>query len=478
MATLATFWKFAKRLNSTALPSADLEKEEWYIIVKEQTSIINITLECHNANVKTMNYLYLPLYERYYFIRDVITLANETYDLICECDVIGTFGEQVLGQSIYMSYASYGYNDQLNDERVQPTNGYEYKLNSASLEPLLDSASMNFLYETMSVTCVDGDLSGVEVIQGENIATTYINQVMEITGAKDFFNEMSGANPLSPINGLWLTPFKFQNVCANVELVGREVWGRRIIGYGMKSPKLKTWGFELEVPKSKYNDFRNCDRYLQYTIYMPLVGVVNIPTNVITDYSKIIFYVTADPISGDITYQMRFTGKPKEYIYGMFTGNAKVQIPIGSVQNQTAKTIGALAGSVATFAGAVGMGSMMGGAVGATVGGLAGMLVGGASVFSSNAMPPRTYNVGSFSGGVSALGSLLGDGCKLQILLAEAGSTSEPSSYTEYSGRPCQRVQAISKGFCQSPIPSVKFAGKVQEIEAFNNALRGGVYFE
>lgn len=479
MATLVTFWKFAKRLNSTALPSPDLEKEEWYVTFKERTSILLLKLECHNQNVKNMNYIHIPLYERYYWIRDVETIANNTYVLTCECDVLGTFGAQVLGQSIYMSYASFGFNDLLDDPRVSPTVGYDYTVKMCDLSPIIDSATPNLMYETISLTTENGELGGITIFQGKGIPNLYINSVMAIDSASDLLRQLQGQNLLSPIGGIWLTPFNIYYTCTSTAIVNHDVWGISMGGRAITDVSLRHYAFKLDVPQTKYSDFRMSGKYLEYTLYLPLVGCVNIPAALIVNYRSIMLEVTADAISGEISYSIRLQNRNQPDFYlGCYAGKARVDIPIGVIQNQDAKVATSLLGAAVSYAGGVATGAVMGGAVGATIGGLAGMAVGATSVFATSATPPNINNLGNYSGGLASLGSLIGDGCKAQIVMAQSDSTSEPSSYTSYSGRPCQRVQPIQKGYCQSPQPSVTFAGKLEEIEAFNNALRSGVYFE
>lgn len=478
MATLATFWQFSKRINSTLLPPSDLEKEEWFVIFKQPSSILSLTLECHNENVKRMNYVHIPLYERYYFIRDVETIANETYILHCEVDVLGTFGGQVLGQSIYMNYSSYGYDVQLNDTRVQPTVGYNYHIAGGDLG-LFDASAT--LYECVAVICKDGELNGVSIFQGKGIAKTYINSLMVLSDIKSLLTDLSGQDMFAPLVGVWLTPFEFTKCVNNTAVTNHEVWNKSIGGRAIQDLKLNSWDLDILVPQSKYTDFRRSSQYLQYSLYLPFVGVIDLPVQYMVDATHLIIRYCADPISGDITYNLRIHGALNKVAYGQlgdYTGHCKIEVPIGKVQSQGARMMAALGVGALSIATGTAHGLVTGGAVGGLGGIALGTAAAAASTFATSVTQPKYSNISQYGGGLGSLAAITAGAFNPILILAESDSTAEPSSYTAYSGRPCQRVQAIKNGYVQSSQPSVTFAGKLEEIEAFNNALRSGVYFE
>lgn len=477
MATLAKFWKFGKKLNSTALPSANLDYEEWYVIIKERSSILNLSLELHNENVKRMNYLYLPLYERYYWVRDAVAIANETYVLNCECDVLGTFGEQVLGQLIYMDYASYGYDTQLVDPRVSPTVGYHGQYVSESLD-IFYGKETNAGADTMAVISdSDYTIGGITVIQGWGIAKTFAQKIANTDTLKNLMESIGGADPFSAICGAWVTPFAMEKCHEATGLLTVHLWNESITGHVLQRASVKTHNITLKMPQSKFNDFRKSNDYLQYYLRLPYCGIINIPTEIAVDLTQINIRYAADCISGQIAYNVY--GLSKEYGHyeiGNFSSTIRTAIPLASQQTDTARYIDGVKSIIGGAVGGAGIGAVAGG-VGAVVGGVLGAVGGTVGAFFKTAsQPPNYYNTGSFGGGLaSAVGAYRND---VILTMLESDSTVDPSIYTEHSGRPCQRVQQIKKGYCQSSIPSVSFAAKELEIERFNEYLRGGVYFE
>ncbi len=60
--------------------------------LKESTSIIDPTIKIQGTIPANANYLYIPDFGRYYFIRDVISLKNSIYEIIAHCDVLSSAG--------------------------------------------------------------------------------------------------------------------------------------------------------------------------------------------------------------------------------------------------------------------------------------------------------------------------------------------------------------------------------------------------
>lgn len=66
---------------------------------KDSTNLMNpmISLfEEESVDLQSVNYAYIPEFERYYFIRNVNVTSGGIYYLLLECDVLETYKEEIL----------------------------------------------------------------------------------------------------------------------------------------------------------------------------------------------------------------------------------------------------------------------------------------------------------------------------------------------------------------------------------------------
>lgn len=80
--------KIGKQLNQIATIQAHL---------KEQTSALDIILEIQqNENIlNNVNYIYIPLLSRYYFVTDKDIVTNRICRLLCHTDVLESFKDDI-----------------------------------------------------------------------------------------------------------------------------------------------------------------------------------------------------------------------------------------------------------------------------------------------------------------------------------------------------------------------------------------------
>ena len=108
------FYNFDKRLNSTAVPSVS-SGTLYECSLKDDTSILTPTLKLRLSNKPTYNYF--QFYNRFYWITDIISLANNMWAISGRVDVLGTFRSHIKQTSAFVLYDSTA-NTQLPDTRL------------------------------------------------------------------------------------------------------------------------------------------------------------------------------------------------------------------------------------------------------------------------------------------------------------------------------------------------------------------------
>lgn len=63
--------------------------------IKENSSIINPRLILHNFSITDVNYLYIPLWKRYYYINEIVVLDAERVEVSARVDVLKSFAEDI-----------------------------------------------------------------------------------------------------------------------------------------------------------------------------------------------------------------------------------------------------------------------------------------------------------------------------------------------------------------------------------------------
>ena len=72
--------------------------------LKNNTSIINPTIRVEvNSGIVTCNYAYIPEFSRYYFIRDIVNVSNNLWEISMHCDVISSFWNEIKTNSAILN---------------------------------------------------------------------------------------------------------------------------------------------------------------------------------------------------------------------------------------------------------------------------------------------------------------------------------------------------------------------------------------
>ena len=83
--------------------SLNLLKKVEKVHIKDNTSIIRPVLELSKDNIEDIiskaNYLYISLFERYYFIDNIVFTPKRTAELHCSVDVLKTYYNSIKGKS-------------------------------------------------------------------------------------------------------------------------------------------------------------------------------------------------------------------------------------------------------------------------------------------------------------------------------------------------------------------------------------------
>ena len=63
--------------------------------LKNSSSIVNPTILVEATNPSTYNYMYIPEFNRYYFIENCRSIRTNLWEIDCKCDVLETYSTSI-----------------------------------------------------------------------------------------------------------------------------------------------------------------------------------------------------------------------------------------------------------------------------------------------------------------------------------------------------------------------------------------------
>lgn len=111
-----TLYRFGKRVNSTARPTSSTASRTFSCLIRKDSSIITpyLELSAEAQNIHQYNYCYIPIYQRYYFISDII-YSDNVWKITCKIDALASFRYQIGESRQYVLRSASEYNGSVID---------------------------------------------------------------------------------------------------------------------------------------------------------------------------------------------------------------------------------------------------------------------------------------------------------------------------------------------------------------------------
>lgn len=442
-------YNFAKSENSTAIPSGGTS---YNCILKTPTSVLNPVIVVE-ANVLNVTYGYIPDFGRYYFVFDIVSVNNSTWELHLHVDVLATYKSEILSTEAYIARATYG-NTNIPDNLIVGMS--QYNITDVDSGAGI-SGQPGFILSV--IDCVNGG-------SGSGAATMYYmtdGQLGALLRAMYtpamYEDKISDALVKSLFN-----PYQYIVSCCYHQAVVPV--NPRSIGLGFTDSGVG--GSDTSIPYnnghvvlsvgSKHGDFRDFEPYTYYIVYIPYCGAVRVPPSSLGSADTIAIQTCTDYTSGAVECVIR-AGSVSGAVIAKVTGSLGFQVPLAQLNNGGA------------------LGSFISGAVNSVAGGLTTnpALVGKGVMDFIDCLSFAPSMIGS-SG--SSAGSIWGVTC--HVYKAELGVSAEPNSISYTKGNPsCKVAQIDTCGhYVEALDPHISISGYDQEREEIVTKLAGGVYIE
>lgn len=448
---------FNKRSDSTKRPTGSYDTFD--VRLKEETSIQSPTflLSEFNNDYSKYNYAYVPSWDRYYFRNDIRKNIDGVFEISLSTDPGATYRQQIAGLTTYIERCSDGrYIDPfIRDgaisalDRIVSTESEEtdaFPGTTVYILRVMGRGDTNGIGTfVLSTRELNGLFSAIWAdIDGDSV-TDYLKSLCQL-----YIND-----PSQYIVGVYRSPIGITKYMQNGEEVTLFVGGHETdIDDALRLHTANTLIFSgrvLNKPVNMYNDWRATDpAFSQYTLYIPTIGVVNLPAEIMHMELKVT--CAADLYSGDLTFVLYADGD----IIATYNSNCYASVSVG-VQN------GSSGSALATSAIGAGM-ALAGGNV---------LLAAPTIIAGTQKIISPPSSVLGTQGSIGALASYP----NFVITCMQKSSSDYPVGVY---GRPCCKNLRIGNmlGYVKCQNASINIAGSMADKQAVNQLLNGGFYFE
>ena len=467
--TVYAYTNFSKRENSTKVPANTPGSYSSLTVVwKENTSVENPSILLTRQVNANYTYFYIVDWKMYYFVTDIIQVANAVYQFDLKLDVLASFKTNIGSTVAMIMRSSTGYNEWIPDPEV-------YVSTQKTIARTVDSQTVGFADPTgvflLTVINEDGCATGFAAQYFDNASGLHAlaTYLMNSTFVQDVMKYSS--NVSACIVSLKWMPFSYSNITTSsfvtldnykVSNVSFTSAGYRITGDSYFLDGATT----IAIPWRSDKDFREASPYTTARLLIPMYGFVDLNASDMVGATNLYIQYRADRSTGDVIVIINKDSAGE--VLQTIQFNVAVEMPVATLTRNIGGAVSAISG---------GINNAIGIAAGNYVGGAAGLISNAAS-FALNANGRSVSLKGNLQGKAA-----LAYGNQFQLFLY-APHTLDPTNanFIATKGRPCQYVDTISNhsGFVQcadASVASTNFMSMSAQKE-INGYLNSGFYYE
>lgn len=469
------FYSFSKRKNSTIQPSSSYTEKS--VVLKDNTSVHDPVLQMSGGINVSWNYAYIPTFDRYYFVKDYVSVANGITEYYLTEDVMASNKTAIGATKARIVYSTSYPEIMIPDTRIGILNSRV--MNVSKSGSILDVTGCYILtiFDGINASIGMGCTYMLKQSALRSIAKWFSDQFQDL--ASQFFNgtAMDGVFSL-----IWV-PFAYNSTAGTHP---SEIWignhGMSNDGYTVPTDvRLLTGPYSTSSTVSldcnmRYTDFRKCEPYTTGNLFLPGIGVVDVNMADFVNSTKIYVDYVKEYTTGDIFYTIsNGSGLTTPYV-ASYTANLAAQCPLGQINTNANGAVGALStigGGLAAGVGAMAMGSPMGAVAAAST------IMAGASALALSQNKRQVSISGNVGGRGWELLPGLDAGCIVHTEFSVDTEDPAGADYADLRGRPVCKTDLIGNysGYIQCEGASVIMAGSELERDEINAMLNSGFYY-
>lgn len=470
MATL-NYYTFSKRHKSTKQPTGGSSID---VQLKDGTSLISPVFLLNWSGVPSFNYVGFE--GRFYFVNDIRNIRNDLWEIECEEDYLASHKTAIGATEAVILYATGGSSD-IVDQRI----GVKSPVYVSQTAKVLTGDFTGFTSSTEGIAIVS--VTGVGSFGNYLVSAIDIPDLLKnidmwndgitdvATGFQQLIRGGSAPNNLRSAIYLPIILSTTQNFDSDTQLylgkypcttaAGTPLYGKRV-----NNPFLYAHA-NVDIPW-RFSDWRRNAPYSKIYLYLPIFGVVALPSTDMINESGIDVFYSLNMLGGDMAFQVR--GNDTSRILATGSCNIAMQSPYGSANISGSKVASAIGVGVSAV-GAVAAGVVTGGAALVALGGGLAASAGGLI----SALGGETAGGGGLSGS-AVTGLDLG----IKLAVVSRDLTDSQANIDPILGKPVMAKHTIStyNGFVQTDGMQIDAAIMDIERDNINQLCDGGFYYE
>lgn len=288
---------------------------ECYGNLRDSSSIVNPTLLIENQSVITANYCYIPNFGRYYYIDDIVSVRTNMWELSLRVDPLMSFKDKILELDCKINRQEFNYNPDLIDhEQLVEVEPIIEEIVSDSYNDFIDinSKQDNVIFQivvsTSSYRYNEKALNRSQISWATAPTSNYflLNSDSLMSFSWSLYNTVPEGDqpfvePSECLRSVRVYPFDVYRKIANSDKSSQSVIniGKTVMllpefpittfppnYFNYNVPTIDSIssiiidGGRLFIPK-KYNNFLDFEPYTIIELYIPFIGWVKLPTNLV-----------------------------------------------------------------------------------------------------------------------------------------------------------------------------------------------------
>lgn len=289
--------------------------------------------------VLAANYAYIPEFNRYYFINDIISVRKNIWQLVMNVDVLMSYKDHILNLDAFVARNEFDFNKDLDDNLVS----YKYNKDINYIKPsnlstvtefktglITPNTVVSYLTDddvkySGGVSALDG-LSQINMyVSGSNVKTQYLVGTGGI--AFDIVRAIYKKDTVrSYLKSIVMYPYEISyfsdSEITTIKIGTEDVVLTDTFRYPQHAPdRIVIADFILN---RKYNDYRDYSPYSKYEFYLPYCGSVELSgESFLGDRIKIFYLVNYE----DATSTVYIYNTTKDKI--LYSNNATLGVKVG-----------------------------------------------------------------------------------------------------------------------------------------------------
>lgn len=316
MAITVTLYQFAKRKNSTALPTSGTSSVDVSVLLKDRCSGESPVLELESndpSGYLNYNYAYIAWFGRYYFIsRREYDTGSRIY-LYLEEDYLGSFKSAIQLSTAFVKYSSAGVYT-IPDSRIPRTKDYTVNTASAAFPSAVGgnnyfvsvtgvSRTATYSISKTNLLALFSAASWVSHSPASasdttsaitNLATMLGEAIDDYTTQGAIFNNLRSA---------YILPFPpDEEVLSSAQYIFAGHYNTEIQGYEVLVPVFSQ-AIAISIPWNT-SDWTRCAPYSQVYLYLPFFGIIPLDTNSLVNSSYLTVKYSICYSDGGLSYSV------------------------------------------------------------------------------------------------------------------------------------------------------------------------------